>query len=47
MKNSHNPQRETYIDFLKKIMEINKKKFSKKKKKKQEVEILSLDELNK
>lgn len=42
------PEKESYIDYLKKLMWIKKKKSSKKKLKKEEpVEVLSLDELNK
>lgn len=41
------PEKESYIDYLKKLMWVKKKKSSKKKSKKEPVEVLSLDELNK
>ena len=48
VKFNFKPEKESYIDYLKKLMWIKKKKSSKKKSKKEEsVEILSLDELNK
>lgn len=47
MKFNYKPEKETYVDYLKKLMGVKKKKSSKKKEKKEEVEILSLDELNK
>jgi hypothetical protein len=43
MKFNYKPEKETYVDYLKKLMGVKKKKSSKKKEK---VEILSLDELN-
>lgn len=48
VKFNFKPEKESYIDYLKKLMWVKKKKSSKKKSKKEEpVEILSLDELNK
>lgn len=48
MKFNYKPGKEDYIDYLKKLMGVKKKKSSKKKEKKEEqVEVLSLDELNK
>lgn len=48
VKFNFKPEKESYIDYLKKLMWVKKKKTSKKKSKKEEpVEILSLDELNK
>lgn len=41
------PEKESYIDYLKKLMWVKKKKSSKKKSKKEPVEVLSLNELNK
>ena len=48
MKFNYKPGKEDYLDYLKKLMGVKKKKSSKKKIKKEEpeVEILSLDELN-
>ena len=45
MKFNYKPGKESYIDYLKKLMGAKKKKASKKKK--EEPEVLSLDELNK
>ncbi len=47
MKFNYKPQKESYFDYLKKLMWVKKKKASKKKEGKEDVEILSLDELNK
>lgn len=43
------PEKQSYMDYLKKLIWVKKKKASKKKEeeKEEEVEILSLDELNK
>lgn len=43
------PEKQSYMDYLKKLIWVKKKKTSKKKEeeKEEEVEILSLDELNK
>lgn len=46
MKFKYKPGKETYFDYLKKLMGVKKKKASKKEKK-EDVEVLSLDELNK
>lgn len=47
VKFNFKPEKESYIDYLKKLMWVKKKKSSKKKSKKEPVEVLSLDELNK
>jgi len=48
MKFTYKPGKEDYFDYLKKLIWAKKKKVSKKKEKKEEeIEILSLDELNK
>lgn len=48
MKFTYKPGKEDYFDYLKKLIWVKKKKVSKKKEKKEEeIEILSLDELNK
>lgn len=42
------PEKQSYMDYLKKLIWVKKKKASKKKEEeKEEVETLSLDELNK
>lgn len=49
MKFTYTPGKEEYTDYLKKLMWVKKKKNSKKKEKddeKEEIEVLSLDELN-
>ena len=47
MKFDYKADKESYVDFLKKKLWTKKKKSSKKKEEKEEVETLSLDELNK
>lgn len=46
MKFKYKPGKEAYFDYLKKLIGVKKKKTSKKEKK-EDVEVLSLDELNK
>lgn len=47
VKFNFKPGKQSYMDYLKKLIWVKKKKSSKKKEEKEEVEILSLDELNK
>ena len=47
VKFNFKPGKQSYMDYLRKLLWVKKKKSSKKAKKEESIEVLSLDELNK